>query len=307
MARRTERPPRKPAGFTLIEILAVIFLTALVLTVAVDFYIDLSEASNVAAERTRVARRATSQLDRVARDLEGATLVVKPAEMDPLEHPWLFLAEEENELGAERIKFVTRSHLPRSAEGHEADLAVVTYELRDGLDQDFALYRGSSTRLPPALDRSFPEEEDALLLAEGLAGFGVQLLTEDGGFKNTWDSSTLDDSSQLPLGALIQVTMLDEAGEALGPFSRSVRIPVRPIDLEALLAGEEEGEDQEDEEDEETAEGDEDCVTVAQCVAANQQLIRSFGVDPSVVTDLVEKRGQECYAQSGLPAVPGCD
>lgn len=293
---------RRNPGFTLIEVLAVIFLTTLVLSVAINFYIDLSNASNSATERTRVARRAAALLDRVARDLEGATLVMKPEEMDPLEHPWLFLAEEEEELGAERIKFATRSHIPRSADAHEEDLAVVSYELRAGLDEDFALYRGSSPRLPSGLDRSFPDENGSLMLAEGLAGFGVQLLTEDGGWKSTWDSSTLVDSNQLPLGALIQVTMLDDHGETVGPFSRSVRIPVRPIDLEAALAGEEE--DQDEGEDQE---GDEDCVTVAQCVEANRAQIEALGINPSDLDALVGSQGDVCASTTALQQVPGCN
>ena len=70
---------RRAAGFTLIEVLAVLFLTALVVGVALDFYVDLSNQSAHAAEVTRDIRRATSLMDRIARDLERAMMVVKPA------------------------------------------------------------------------------------------------------------------------------------------------------------------------------------------------------------------------------------
>ena len=69
---------RSVSGFTLIEVMAVIFLTALVLGVALDYYYDLSNASQRAMDRTREVRRATAILDRVARDLQSATLVTKP-------------------------------------------------------------------------------------------------------------------------------------------------------------------------------------------------------------------------------------
>ena len=45
-------------GFTLIEVLAVLFLTALVLGVALDFFVDLSNESAHASESTRELRRA---------------------------------------------------------------------------------------------------------------------------------------------------------------------------------------------------------------------------------------------------------
>ena len=82
-------------GFTLLEMLAVIFLMSIVLFVAIDFYLDLSRASQAATDETRTARRAVVLLDRVARDLEGAVLLKKPDEMDPMAFPWLFVADSE--------------------------------------------------------------------------------------------------------------------------------------------------------------------------------------------------------------------
>jgi prepilin-type N-terminal cleavage/methylation domain-containing protein len=53
MSARTRRH-----GFTLIEVLAVLLLTSLVMGVAIDFYRDLSQASSEAVVRARTARRA---------------------------------------------------------------------------------------------------------------------------------------------------------------------------------------------------------------------------------------------------------
>ena len=85
--------PPATAAFTLIEMLASIFLTSIVISVAVGFYINLSRATEAATLRLRESRHAATILDRVARDLQSALLLVKPADMDPLEHPWIFLAE----------------------------------------------------------------------------------------------------------------------------------------------------------------------------------------------------------------------
>ena len=97
------------AGFTLIEVLAVVFLTTLLFSLAVNLYIDLSNHSNRAAAVTRQWRRSVALLDRVSSDLERALMVQKPAELDPLAHPWLFFAERRySESGADQLKFVVR-------------------------------------------------------------------------------------------------------------------------------------------------------------------------------------------------------
>lgn len=292
-------------GFTLLELLAVVALTALVLTVAVDFYIDLSRHAQTATERTRAARRATAVLDRVAADLALAVLVVKPAARDPLSHPWLFFAEaRDDDVGADRLKFVTYNHRARSGDAHESDLAVVSYATRLTEGDSVELVRSSESRLPEGLDRSIPLEEadGALLLADDLASFGVRLLAESGEWQTTWDSSTVAQASQLPLAAEIEVALWAGDGEEADRYARRVLLPVRPIDLEALLEGTA-GEDDADD-DEEDEEQDPNCPKVGECVA--------LGGLTQEQQDLVNGMADQCYERAGMAAVvpPGallCD
>ena len=229
---------RHGAGFTLLEVLAVVLLTGLVLGIALDFYVDLSRASNRAADHTRDVRRATAILDRMARDFQGAVLVRKPANVDPLAHPWVFLAESEySNTGADHIKFMTRNHRPRSTGSHESDLAVVSYTVRRTEDDALELLRWSSPRLPESLDRSFPfeTEDGSALLADGIASFGVTLVDEAGERSSRWDSSQLLDSSELPIAVEIEVAMATDDDSEPVPYRRQVLLPVRPLDLVALL------------------------------------------------------------------------
>ena len=55
----------KRSGFTLIEVLAAVFLTSIVIASAVAFYINLSDATRVASQRTREGRHAVSGVPRV--------------------------------------------------------------------------------------------------------------------------------------------------------------------------------------------------------------------------------------------------
>jgi len=236
---------RPRAGFTLFEVLGVVFVTALVLGFATDYYIELSRASRRASENTRDVRHAAAILDRIARDFESTLLIAKPDEVDPLSHPWLFVAEaKDGDSGADHIKFDTRNFQPRRSEAHESDLTIVAYvtspsQEGDGID----LYRWTSPQLPDGLDRSFPSPDDeaSVLLAEGLTDFGVRFYDDAGEESDVWDSTTLAHSSTLPESVLITVGISDrDEDEATDPeelllFSRRILLPLRPLDLVTLL------------------------------------------------------------------------
>lgn len=328
--------PRRQDGFTLLEMLAVVALTTLVLTVAINFFLDLSRASTEAADRTRAERRATALLDRVARDLEGAYLVKKPAEMDPLEHPWVFLAESSGgSRGADRLKFMTRTGAHRSSDEHESDVTVVTYGAREATEGGLEIMRRSEPRLPKGLDRTLTVDEgsDAQVLASGVASFGVRLLDEQGAWQDAWDSSQLTDSSELPVGAEIEVSMLpppsatgaeavaDTGGaQALGPYVRRVLIPIRPIDLEAMLhpdeaegaAGSESGDKKSDSKDSKGGDTtrhasakdkkeEERCMTVAECLALNPGIEQRFPQIQGIISAI----GGQCYRDIASSIPPG--
>ena len=121
------------AAFTLIEVLAAVFLTAVVMSVAISFFVNLSDSTDAAAQKTREGRQALAVLDRVARDLEGAYLVSKPPALDPLSHPWSFIAESElGDSASDRVRFVSRSHRPRNRLDHVGRVQVVQVVLGHG-------------------------------------------------------------------------------------------------------------------------------------------------------------------------------
>lgn len=290
--------PSTSSGFTLIELMAVVLFTTLALTVSVNFYLDLSRANRAAAERTREGRRAATLLDRVAGDLEAAFLVKKPGAMDPLEHPWVFLAEARDATeGADRLKFATRGRARRATQQHVSDLEQVAYFVEEGdWDGGVQLYRWSSPRLPESLDRTFPspEDGDSVLLAEGLASFGVRLLGEDGDWRGDWDSSTLVDSSALPLAAEIAVAFLPDEesphADASEPVRRRVLVRVRPLDLEAVREAGARGEEREEDE-----EGEEGCVTVRECVSRNPDVFGELLEGNPDLGATIDSIGDQCY------------
>jgi type II secretory pathway component PulJ len=235
---------KRLGAFTLIEVLAVVLLTGMVIGIALNFYIDLSHASNRASEQTRATRRAASLLDRMARDFSGVVYLKKPDALDPLAHPWIFLAESRgSELGADRVKFVMRNHDPQHTALPESDLAVVTYVLRRSESGGLELWRSETPGLPEALDREFPALGSAgdALLADDIAAFGMVFLDSDLQPQVSWDSSTVVKSNELPAGVEIRLAMQDPGKQLrvdqLNVLRRRVMFVVRPLDLEAMLLG----------------------------------------------------------------------
>jgi len=257
--------PRRAGGFTLLEVLAVVLLTSMVIGLSLDFYIEMSQRIARATEFTREIRRATTILDRVARDFEHAILLRKPPEADPLTHPWVFVAESRGSaLGADRIKFSALGQMPASTRSHASDFAVISYLTRSGPDGGVDLLRWSSPHLPESLDREFPlpEDEGVQLMAEGLADFGVRFLDAAGEWIDRWDSSTLVDSSELPLAVEIHLALApgEQDGEPDGlepvEYSRTVLLPLRPFEPEDLTGAPPGGEGQAGAGEEGEADGD---------------------------------------------------
>lgn len=288
-------------GFTLLEMLMVVLFTGIVLTFAASFYIDLSNASHDALAQSLDLRRATTVLDRVTRDLESATLVKKPDALDPLEHPWLFLAEGRGSQGADRLRFQARNHRPRPGAEHESDRVEIAYWLLDAEDgEGFDLMRWTSARPPqPPLDRSFPRRDDPGVerLASHVALFSVRLQDQDGAWQSAWDSWSPAQSSLLPIAAEVRVALLpdepDEDPEFAAPepelFVRPVVLALDPLDLEKAL-GAESGEGEEDEEGDDLA-----CVTVSQCVARNRAAVDTLLAQRPDLEGILASIGDQCW------------
>jgi prepilin-type N-terminal cleavage/methylation domain-containing protein len=237
----------RPNGFTLLEVLAVVLLTALVIGVALDHYVNLTRATRRASNHSLGVRRAVSLLDRMARDFESVILVSKPADLDPESHPWIFAGEQRHsELGADRLKFITLAHRARSSAAHVSDLLTVVYCLRNSEDgESYDLLRWSSPQLPePGSDlHEMPcdEESGARLLSDSLDDFGVTFLGEAEDTR-TWDSTQLVDSGELPRAVQIQLAFAgdlpdgdpDAFEDTPRIYSRTVPIRVLPMDREEL-------------------------------------------------------------------------
>ncbi len=306
--------PRRSAhskGFTMIELLAAMGLTLLVVTVAVTYYRQFSRSSAHATEQLREERRAASLLDRVARDLEGTILMVKPDDVDPLAFPWVFFAESRQGAGADRLLFVSRRWTQRASDVPESDLDRIAYSLVQDADGTLTLLRWSEPGLPQSLERDIPPPDAPgnLVLARGLAGFGVRFLDDGGQWKSEWDSSQIVDASKLPLAAEIQVALAPSPDAApgtppSGPYVRHVWLPLRPLDMAFLTGQKPEPGPGTSQPDDQSGDQPGQCVTVAQCLARNPGLLDGTGVSQAVIQSIAN----QCFSgyAASFPGVQGC-
>jgi prepilin-type N-terminal cleavage/methylation domain-containing protein len=237
------RYPRQP-GFTLIEVMAAVFLTSMVITFAVSFYIDLANLSQRAIARTRETLQAASALDRIGRDLANTAFWLKAEDADPLTHPWSFQAESRFSFdGSDIIRFNTRSKSPGEGTFHDSDLLQVVYQVIGEEDGSLTLFRWSSPGLPVAYEGGYPsvDDERSFVVSEGLASLTLRFLGSEGEWLSSWDSSQLENSEAIPIAVEIDISIWngedseDWNNEDQKHFTKQVVLHQRPVDLNEMI------------------------------------------------------------------------
>jgi type II secretion system protein J len=265
---------RSTAGFTLLEVLIAVSIAALLVTAAVQSYLDISKAQQKGLEQNGRDRIAVLALDRIERELVGTVLVVKPKETPLEDHPWEFIGFDavREAHDADALLFVTEN--PSSTAGNLAaqDARLIAYQVGPGeLPEQLNVYR-TEVGLPDKLKRELPPLEGAPVI-EGVAQFGITYRDEESGAEAAvWDSTAGQQASKLPGAVELKLQLYSQSpeGEQVPGelFTRLVPLPVRPIG---------EGE-----------EGDCEFSTISECLlgigldAANlEQLLQGLAVNSS--------------------------
>lgn len=290
---------RSSDGFTFLEMLVTVAITALLVAAAVQAYIGISRAQERETGELSTDRYVEIFLDRFERELSGALLIVKPSEGDRLAHPYLFLGEDrfDAEHEVDMLRFVTQTPA-RAARAHGAGgvslvtYAVVTAEDLDGLD----LARREEP-LPPALSKEIDMLE-AQTVFEDVAQFQLLFLDElDGEWRDAWDSTDISLLDRLPLEVEANVALYvpdAEGNFAAGPVhTRRIALPVRELDLEAMRQAAYGGD----------GEGPGGCVTVAQCVSLFQKTLDAEGPEyAAAARSAVASAGDLCWDETRVIA-----
>jgi len=246
VTRRTQRRVRRVRprrGFTLMETLAAVLITSLVVTFALGSYVQIADTAEMATQRLRDDLHATTILDRITSDLESAVLLVAPEGVDPLQHPWYFVSESHDTFdGADALRFIGRKSRSYQGDQHSSDFAQIAYQVETDENGLQTLYRWMAPGLPDRYELGFPPIDDprSFVLGEGLSGFTLRFSNGDGEWVDAWDSTLLTQSSLLPVSVEIAFDMGPpdpERDVAAGPrFQRRVVLPMLPLDLAGMIA-----------------------------------------------------------------------
>ncbi len=252
----------RSAGFTLLEILIAIAVTAMLVFLAVQVHLDIqTDLERVHAGRDR-SRSAQILLDRIARELVGTILVVKQEGQNRLYHPYFFVGDDRvfGSGDSDAIRFITLSPSRPAGQHASGGIRMVSYAVEPDGGEGFNLLRQEDP-LPDGLDTAIRVDQGQVI-AEELAGFTLRYLNEETGeWEERWDSTDIARLDRLPLAVEVQVELLQEEPEdpeeleddadSDAAFSRIVHLHMRPI-VQQELEPEDAGEDEEVDDQNET-------------------------------------------------------
>lgn len=282
-----DRPCTASPGFTLLEMLIAVAVTALLVTVTVQAYLGITAAQERAGAGLDRNRAADVFLDRFERELSAALLIVPAKDEQRRDHPYVFvgtanLAESGD---ADGVRFVTTNPARPAGALRGSGLRLVEYATESTLDFGIQLLRHEQ---PLAEGRwADPAGSDASVVLDEVASFGLSFQREDTGtWHEAWDSTDVAFLDDLPARVEVKLTLYEPTPEGDwvegDEHERTVELPVRPIDIEALRSGRERA----------------DCLTVADCFGRYQSLLE--GIDPEFLAELTAGLDMTaCWSASG--------
>lgn len=224
--RRPPAAPRRPRGFTLLEILVTLAILAVVVTTVLSsfrlvfFHTEAAEEGNEAFDAARAA------LLRISRDLENAVvleppLYTPPAGLDAPPDPFRFQGTTDTVRGTRiaQLRFASRAHLPLEGE-HPEGVAEIVYYVRQAADGGGLRIKRAEHRFPyPA----FEERPADPVLCEPVKSLAFSYVDAAGRTFDAWDS----ESEMFRYATPVRVTVKLELGrgEESRLFTTTVALP----------------------------------------------------------------------------------
>lgn len=249
------------AGFTLLEVMIALVITALVLTMVYSSFSAVMETRERVTAATDTNMTARLVLSRMAREIESAFIVQRARDAPPESRYTHFegIQREIDGLAADRISFTTFAHVKRGMDADESDQTVISYEGElfpsdDGSEETLALIRREWRRVAPAGETQ-TYEPISIPIAEGIEGFRLRFLVAGEDWVTAWDSTDLRTLDTLPAAVEITLSLADGHGGVM-EYLTVVNPRIDPIVRDSVLAAE--GETVIDEEGDEEISGTED-------------------------------------------------
>lgn len=139
---------RAPRGFTLLEVMIAVAITAVIGSMAAGIYQQIDRAATVAREQGERYAGARLALTRLSREVSMAFLSEHYDRAQFRDRPTLFKGDSDT------LLFSTMAHVRLAQDAKESDQSVVEYRVeRDPLSGEDALFRREKARLDDEPDR----------------------------------------------------------------------------------------------------------------------------------------------------------
>ena len=293
--------PRRD-GFTLLEILVVIVITAVLVGAAVTAFRDVNRHTRGIGAGLERERAVKTFLDRLERELSSTMMWKRQEDTNPLEHPWLFAGFDgyEAETDTDAIKFITYAPSRAAGNSYDTGIRMVSYGVREDEEGRLVLHRFEEP-VPRGASKAIQVENGSPVL-EDIELFDLAFHDPKSGvWLQSWDSTQIQQLDRVPAEVRATITVWQEDADGnpvLGPEnSRTVRLWTPTLDLQALrdeLSG---GVDPNSELQDPNA----DCVvTVAECVDAFAAELAQSGANmQALVDEEAAVRGDHCFNPEG--------
>ncbi len=161
---------RRPRGFTLVEVLIAMAITAVVGVMALGAFSRSAAARQAVEEQDERIGGARAALTRMARDVTGAFLSDHFDRSRYRDRPTVFLGRD----GGDRdtLTFATMAHVRGIRDARESDQSVVEYAIDSDpeIPGGYALFRREKVRIDDEPDRGGVRQ----LLLHNVVGFDVE-------------------------------------------------------------------------------------------------------------------------------------
>jgi general secretion pathway protein J len=201
-------------GFTLLEVMIAVAITAVIGTMAAGVYQQVDRAASVAREQGERYAGARLALTRLSRELSMAFLSEHYDRARYRDRPTLFKGERD------KLLFTTMAHVRLVQDAKESDQAVVEYLVeRDPVSGQDALFRREKVRIDDEAERGGRQD----LVATHVKGLSLQywdLKRKE--WVREWSTRTPEKLNELPTRVRIEleVTLADGRSEKFTTQSR---------------------------------------------------------------------------------------
>lgn len=222
--------PTNSGGFTLAEILIAIFIFAVVLTMIYTSYTGTFRVVDETESQAEIYRMARIAMERMVEDLESTYVSKREEKAKSEENPlqtFQFVGRDQEKKGryADTLRFISRAHINLSGDDEDTGKTEIGYYVKENEEgEDFILYRSDR----PMFEEGFllEEDNDGLMLCEGLVSVNFIYYEEKGEALENWDPTLEEHKDTIPR----IVSILLEFVNPLNPetplrFMTSVSLP----------------------------------------------------------------------------------